>query len=116
MQRGAIGRLADDRFRVDRAAADQDKLVDSLDMARGVDELELSLGRGRGLAPLPAQPVLPGQCLLDRQQSLRRVRVLGHLLPRIVLQARRMAEVQPRLLDWSRAPLLAHQPSSPVAP
>ena len=97
VQRGAVGGLADERVGVDRAAPGQRELPDPLDVTGAVHELQLRLLGGRGGAPLPAQPVARGQRALDLLQALGRVGMLGHVRPRIVLQARRVAEVEARV-------------------
>ena len=107
VQCGAVGGLADVGVGIDRTSPRQRELPDPMNMPGAVNELQPSVRYGWRLASLPAQPVASGQRLLDREQTLRRIRVLGHVHPRIVLDARRMTEVQPRVLGvWHALPLV----------
>ena len=72
------------------------EVADPLDVRARVDELQLLLAGGRCLASLPAEPVALVQRRLDRPQPLRPLGMPRQPLPRIVLQAGRMAEVEHR--------------------
>ena len=59
-----------------------------------MNQFELIVGCWRRFASLPAKPTLRAKIALNRQQPLGRIRVLGHVYPRIVLETGRVAEVQ----------------------
>ena len=94
VQRRAVGRLPDERVRIDRATAGERQLGDFAHLAGAVDEFQLRLAGRRRLAALPSEPVLGAQCPLDRFKALGRVRVLGHEHAWIVLQACWVAVVE----------------------
>ena len=64
-------------------------------MAAGVKQLQLGVLGRRRLPQLPPEPVARGQCPLDREAA-RVYRGVGHVRPRIVLEASGVAEVECR--------------------
>jgi hypothetical protein len=93
VERGAVGRLADERVVVDRTAADFGEAADRLDVILGVNSPELDVDGDWRFEDVEPQPVGGAHRSLGGDDSLGGVGMLGQVLARVVLERAGVADV-----------------------